>query len=323
MKKSILLLLPFVLLWASCEEVFEPAEINAEVQIVVEGQIEAMDDSDLSLPPYVILTRTIPFHSEITTEEISELFVHDADVRVLDDNTEYELSEVCWEDVPPELRPTLIGLLPDNIDTIPVNACLYLDLSFTLQGEIGKTYDLIIETEDERLTSSTTIPPHTPFDSLHFIKAPGEFGDDFYELRCFMSDPVELADFYRYFTSTNGEFLVAGFSSVVDDALFNGQSFEFPLARANPKFGTSDSTIEPGEDPPDPRILGLFNPGDEVIVKWTNIDEAHFMFWESLEFNIINQTPFGSYTRINSNIEGGVGIWGGYSGSYYSLTAPE
>ena len=30
-----------------------------------------------------------------------------------------------------------------------------------------------------------------------------------------------------------------------------------------------------------------------------------------------NQGPFASYTRLQSNIVGGLGIWGGYSVSYY------
>ncbi|MBK8777276.1 MAG: hypothetical protein IPO25_07635 [Saprospiraceae bacterium] len=33
------------------------------------------------------------------------------------------------------------------------------------------------------------------------------------------------------------------------------------------------------------------------------------IFWNTLEFNKGSQGPFSSYTTINSNIIGGLGIW--------------
>ncbi len=317
--RTSMLLLPILFFLSSCEEEFTLDVGTPEIEIVVEGHIEAAEEPAVPLPPYVILTRTIPFRSSITAEEISNLFVHDAFVTVSDGETTVELTEACWEDIPDELKSVVVELLPEELDTIPVNVCIYLDPNFALFGEIGKTYDLVVEADGKRLTSSTTIPPHTLIDSLEFIPAPGDFGEEYFELRGFMTDPEEYADFYRYFTSTNGSFLSAAFSSVVDDKFFNGQSFEFPLARTDAKFGTSFDSQNP-PDPDDFRVNGLFREGDEVIVKWINIDEDHFRFWETLEFNIINQGPFGSYTRISSNIEGGVGIWGGQSASYYSIT---
>ena len=319
MKKLILFLIPLVFFLTACEEEFTLVSEVAEIQIVVEGHIEAVSEPETPLPAYVILTRTIPFRSVITAEEIAQLFVHDALVTVSDGDNTVELTEVCWEDIPDELKEVVVDLLPEGLDSIPVNVCLYLDSSFELIAEIGKSYDLVIEADGKRLTSSTTIPPHTLIDSLKFIPAPGDFGDEYFELRGYMSDPEEYADFYRYFTSTNGSLLSAAFSSVVDDKFFNGQSFEFPLARTNDKFETNFENQEP-PNPDNSRVSGLYNEGDEVIIKWLNIDAEHFSFWETLEFNIINQGPFGSYTRINSNIDGGVGIWGGQSASYYSIT---
>lgn len=319
MKKLILFLMPTFFFMMACEEEFMLNTEPPAIEIVVEGHIEAVGEPDLPLPPYVILTRTIPFHSLITAEEISQLFVNDAYVTISDGDTTVELVEACWEDIPEELKGVVVELLPEELDTIPVNVCLYFDPTFSMLGEIGKTYDLVIEADGKRLTSSTTIPPHTFIDSLKFVPAPGDFGDEYFELRGFMSDPVEYVDFYRYFTSTNGSLLSAAFNSVVDDKFFNGQSFEFPLARTDSKLNTGDDFDDP-PDSEDFRVNGLFSQGDEVIVKWINIDEPHFRFWETLEFNIINQGPFGSYTRISSNIDGGIGIWGGQSASYYSIT---
>jgi len=319
MKKLILIVIPLLFFIFACEEEFTLDVGTPAIEIVVEGHIEAVRAPDVPLPAYVILTRTIPFHSVITAEEISQLFVNDAYVTISDGNNTVELEEVCWEDIPDILKGVVVELLPEGLDTIPVNVCMYLDPTFTMLGEVGNTYDLVVEADGKRLTSSTTIPPHTVIDSLEFIRAPGDFGEEYFELRGFMSDPEEHVDFYRYFTSTNGSFLSAAFSSVTDDKFFNGQSFEFPLARTDSKFNTVSDGTAP-TDPEDFRVNGLFRQGDEVIVKWINIDEPHYRFWETLEFNIINQGPFGSYTRISSNIDGGVGIWGGQSASYYSIT---
>ena len=65
--------------------------------------------------------------------------------------------------------------------------------------------------------------------------------------------------------------------------------------------------------------FGLFKIGDSVAIKWSAIDETHFNFWNTLEFNKGNQGPFSTYTTINSNIIGGLGNWGGYNSKIYRL----
>ena len=115
-------------------------------------------------------------------------------------------------------------------------------------------------------------------------------------------------DYYRYFTATNERALSAPFNSIIDDGFFNGLSFEFPLPESE----------APSQDF-DFDTFGFYNIGDEVQIKWCTVDEAHFNFWNTLEFNRQNQGPFSSYTLIATNIEGGIGIWGGYSVSFYNL----
>ena len=51
-----------------------------------------------------------------------------------------------------------------------------------------------------------------------------------------------------------------------------------------------------------------------------SIGEEQFNFWNTLEFSRANQGPFSSYTRIDHNVEGGLGIWGGIAARYYPLT---
>ena len=105
---------------------------------------------------------------------------------------------------------------------------------------------------------------------------------------------------------------MAPFSSVIDDRFFDGKEFEFPLTKAEPL----NEDIDPAE-------YGYFAVGDTVTLKWSTIDQEHFDFWNTLEFNRVNQGPFSSYTKVDFNIEGGIGIWGGYSSSFYKMVARE
>ena len=126
-----------------------------------------------------------------------------------------------------------------------------------------------------------------------------------------MADPPGTTNYYRYFTGENDGPLIIPFHSVTDDVFFDGQEFDFPLTKA-----------EDGEDF-DFTTFGLFTRGDSITIKWMNLDREHFQFWSTLEFSRENQGPFSSYTRVKSNINGGLGIWGGISASYYGLWVPE
>ncbi len=170
-------------------------------------------------------------------------------------------------------------------------------------GQAGKTYQLDIQAEGKSLDAITTIPEAVPFDSMRFEPLDGLEGT--YELIGWCTDPPGVTNYYRYFTKVDEENFFPGLASVVEDILFDGEEVEFPIARGQAR------TLEI-----DPETFGYFFEGETVTVKWTNIDEAHFLFWNTLEFNAANQGPFSSYTRIQSNINGGLGIWGGYNVQY-------
>jgi len=102
--------------------------------------------------------------------------------------------------------------------------------------------------------------------------------------------------------------LETGFSSVEEDLFFDGKSFGFQLF--NPATDNGDV---------DPEEFGLYFVGDTMTLKWCTIDEANFDFWNTLEFARANQGPFSSYTRLQSNVTGALGIWGGYNVDYYTL----
>jgi hypothetical protein len=299
----LIVLLTFLVV--SCEEEFIPEVITTEDNIVVEGYIEG---GDQPTPPYVILTRSVPFFSELSTEQFNTLFINDADVTVFDGEQTVNLTEVCLDEIPPEFKDQVGAFLGITVDSIGINLCVYVDLTFSMLGVEGKNYDLRVETADKVLTASTRIPASIPLDSLYFSPPPGKPNDTLAQLRVFLDDPAASADYYRYFTREGEEGFQRPFDSVTDDLLFDGQYFEFPLTKAEPFGGDFDQ-----------ETFGLFRRGEEATIKWMTIDVEHFNFWNTLEFSRSNQGPFSSYTRIDHNIEGGLGIWGGIAAKYYSI----
>lgn len=288
----------------ACEKPFEP-EITFEAnKLVVEGYIEA---SERNLPPLVILTRSQAFFTEIDAEQLESLFVHDAVVQVTHPGGTTVLEEICFSEIPPQFKAQFLELAGIEAEQVTFDFCLYTDLSFSLTGTEGAQYDLFVQVDEETLTATTTIPPAAPLDSLWFLPPPGVLNDTLAQLRSLIADPADQVNFYRYFTQTDGPMLPA-FPSVSDDRLFNGQTFEFPLPRAQSRTA-----------PFDPETFGLYRVDSTATLRWTTMDQDHFNFWNTLEFNAANQGPFSSYTQIDSNIDGGLGIWGGYAARYYNL----
>jgi hypothetical protein len=293
-----------MLIFSGCEEEFFPEPSTEGPKYVVEGYLEAGDNP---FPPYVILTQTFDFYGEIGPDQFTESFVHDADVRVSDGAIEVVFQELCFSELDSVLQEQVAEQFGLNADSLSIDFCVYLDLLGQLQPQEGRTYDLRITKGSDVITSSTQIPMRVPLDSLMFEPPPGEPNDTLAQLTCYISDPAGIKNFYRYFGATNGGQLEPAFSSVEEDLFFDGKSFAFQLF--NPQTDSGD--VEPEE-------FGLYFVGDTITVKWCTIDEANFDFWNTLEFSNANQGPFSSYTRLQSNIKGGLGVWGGYSVNYYT-----
>ncbi len=300
-----------VFLLTACEEEYIPDLADAPPEIVVEGYIEAGQNA---LPPYVLLTRSTSFFSSIDSSQLNELFVHDAMVRITNETDTINLQELCLSSLDPvqqQFATELLGL--GSTDSIGIDICVYIEPSFTPQtGEEGKRYDLEVIADGKRVTATTTIPYAVPLDSVRYVPTPDPNNDTLVELRCYITDRGSTTDFYRYFTQQNNDPLYPGVNSVIDDVFFNGESFEFPLARG--QLRTQDFDLD---------TFGYFWKGDTIMVKWCTIDQAHYQFWSTLEFNSGSEGPFASFTRVDSNIEGGLGVWGGYAASYHELIVPE
>jgi hypothetical protein len=293
-----------ILVMTSCEQEYTPIPSQEGPKYVVEGYVES---GLAAVPPYLLLTKTLDFYGEIGPDQFNQSYVHDALVKVSDGNKTVVFQEICFDELDDNTKQLIAEQFGFNADSLQINFCIYLDLLNQLQPEEGNTYALEITVEGDTITSSTYIPVHVPLDSMRFLPPPGDPNDTLAQLSCFLSDPPNERNYYRVLGATNGGRLETGLAGVEEDLYFDGKSFEFQLL--NPQ--TSDGDVEPA-------VFGLYFVGDTITVKWASIDEATFDFWNTIEFARANQGPFSTYTRIESNINGGIGVWGGYSVSYYT-----
>ncbi len=293
----------------SCSEPYVPNTFEEDQQFVVEGFVEAGNDA---APAYVIITKSIPFISEIDQSTFESLFIDTAEVFVYDGLMTTQLTKLCTQDpsLPDFIKEAIADFLGISIDDMSSNICVYVDIFDNVTREIGRTYDLSITIGDHEITGTTSIVRHNPLFDLIWEDPPGEPNDSLAQLMVSIADK-EGEDYYRYLTATGDRRLVAPFQSTTNDIFFDGQDFEFPLNKA-----------EYPEDDIDFNTFGLYTRGDSVEIKWMNIDKAHFDFWNTRDFSSNNNGPFSSYTRITGNLNGALGIWGGYSSSTYKLYCP-
>lgn len=304
-KTGLWLVLVCVVGFSSCETEYIPNTATLENKIIVEGYIEAGENP---LPAYVILTKSFQAYGSIGADVFDSSYIHDAVVSVHDGVNSHQLTEVCIQELPPDIRDEVAGFFGLDGDSLQFNFCVYIDITNSIQAVSGGKYDLTVQVGNEILTASTTIPEMVPLENFQILPPPGNMNDTLAQIEAFINDPSGMSNYYRYLGSVNNSNYKSGFSSVVDDLYFDGKGFSFPIS--NP---TSD-----GEDIED-GTFGLYTVGDSVSIKWCTIDKAHFDFWNTLEFSRANQGPFSTYTRIQSNINGGLGIWGGYNVRYYNL----
>lgn len=309
----------------SCEDPYEPEITFEGSQLVVEGYVEYdhRNQGD-ALPPYVILTRSLAYQSQLDTGTLNELFVNDADVRVVSNGDTAQLIEICYSDL---AALGLQGVVAEALglgdpDSVALELCVYTDFQAffgnpQIDVTVGATYELLIDSELGQAYAKTVVPTPVPLDSVFWLPHPDPSKDSLVEVRAVVNDPANEANYYRLFTQRNSEpmFPNALGQSVIDDPVFNGQRFEFPIQRG--QAATDEIDID------DVDIFGYFWRGDTVTIRGATLPFDHFRFWQTTEYNFGSQGPFGSYVRVDSNVEGGLGIWGGISFGDYTFIVPE
>ena len=301
-----------LLLFSACEREYIPDDINTEPDIVVEGYIES---SSRPFPPYVILTRSANFFKEFDPAKLEQLIIRDAFVTISDGTNTDTLAPFCLNSLGPaekKLVSSFLGFNPDSIGG--ADLCIYTKFPGKVQAYDGGTYRLTVKADGKTLTATTTIPKRVALDSIKLIPTYNNIIDSMMQMRGYISDPAGVKNFYRSMVAEEGKSFIANGNSVVNDNFFDGKpSFEFPLSKpTRPNSGNFSFETR-----------GLYKKGEKVTIKYMCIDEAQYDFWRTAEQSAQNQGPFSTYTRIKSNINGGLGIWGGFSATYYDVEVPK
>lgn len=288
----------------SCEKDITINAPETAQKLVVEGWIYSDEQ------PVVLLSKTYPAYGTIDfLQLLDSLYISGASMTILSNNISYPLAEVTFEEMPEEQQRQIAALyeIPYEFAFVLNNLPVYTDTSGTLIGQINQTYNLEIIYEDKILTSSTLIPEVNGIDFLSY-----QINSDIDTLATVFINitvPNTTDRFIRYATKRNNEqfYLPGATGSVFDSGRFAGQSFRLPVERGYSR-----------DEDVDLREFGLFVVGDTVTIKWQNISRETYDFWFTIE-NDGGDSPFSSPTRIKTNINGGLGIWGGYATNYYTI----
>ena len=289
----VLLISALLLSLTACEQEFIPGDVNAKDEYVVEGHIEF---SDIDIPAYVILSKSISYFSTFDTSTFRQLYIDDAEVYVNDGEKIVKFQYVCLDELDPVTSFKILSDAGNKI--LSLDFCLYIDKDNELTKEAGRTYELMIYHEDKQINSFTTMSGRVELDSIFFKDPPGLIIDTMTLLWVRISDPAEVENYYMYDVRSLNFGQKFG-NTLRDGSIFRGQTIELPLP--NP-YLYRDSEFSP-------ETVSLYKRGDTLLFKWCTIDLEHYEFWQSFQFSN-SQGPFSSYVRAKDNIDGGIGIWG-------------
>ena len=300
-----LLLLP-LLFFLSCQKDIEVKLPEAKEKICVEGKIEP------GLPPFVILTHNIPYFGTIDLNNLPNLFVHNAIVKISNGTATATMTEYCSQSLPDSILPIVAAFT--GVDTASLksfNYCLYTTFNTALWGSVGVTYDLTIDAEGKSLSSSTSILNPVPLDSVwyKYIKVNAS-GDSLGYIFAHLTDPAAEDNYYRWLAMREGKdySFVAPIGSVFDDKFINGQSFDFGYNRGSVPNSTAEDDNNEEE--------GYFKIGDTVIIKYCTIDHASFDFFRQVDVAVYSQgNPFAAPSSVPTNVyprDQALGLWCGY-----------
>lgn len=293
MKKWSFFLICIAMLQA-CEKdiTIEPAQ-TAPV-LVVEGQIEN------GQAPAIVLTTSLDYFSTIDAVTLNNTYVHNAKVTITSGNKTYTLNEASVS-------------LPSGYYFYYYTTNVFSQTP--LVGDLGKKYDLRIETGGKIYTATTNIPLLTKrIDSLWWKKAPNNPDTTKAVLMARVTDPPGYGNYIRYFTKTNRDDFYPGRNSVYDDQIIDGKTYDVQIDQ-----GITRNSKPTGDD------YGYFKRGDTVTVKHCNIDKATYDFWRTWEFSYQSiGNPFSTPGKVMGNISNGaLGSFCGYGVQYKTLIIPK
>ena len=217
-----------VLFCLSCTKEVDIAIPGYEEQIVVDGSIKT------GQPAIVLLSTTANIYSPTNLEAYLSGFISGATVVVSTGAATDTLVEICTDNLPPgteDLAAAFFGLPVEEL--INLNLCGYFSTSIV--GEVGKTYSLSVDVNNENYSAVTSILQPTALDSLYW--KPEAPLDDHGWSWAKLTDPAGSFDAYlwevqRLNTSPDGTIdplVYKPFNPYFNDDFFDG----FPDASGN------------------------------------------------------------------------------------------
>jgi hypothetical protein len=294
MAKNWTMLLPALFLILSCEKTIHFTPIGQTTKMVVEATIENEGY------PVVYLTHSLDFFSKISLEALSRSFVQGADITVSNGTSTQKLKEYS----------TLVEGYPLIYYTVDSS-----DLSQVFKGEFGESYSIIIASEGEEYTASTTIPLLAKeIKALYFDENVDRKDSSKVALFARFDDPPGFGNYIRYFTSVNHEPFYPGLNSVYDDQVIDGKTYNVQIDKGVDRNADIDFDN-----------YAFFHKGDTIMVKLCNIDKGVYDFWKTMEYSYSSiGNPFSSPTKVTGNISNGaLGYFGGYAVQYSNIIIPE
>jgi hypothetical protein len=171
----------------------------------------------------------------------------------------------------------------------------------------GKTYNLKVETDDQIITATTTIPDNPPaIDSIVFSTIPND--TTLAGINVYIKDNPDTHDYYKsfYVTDLNNPHFISSVLGVVDDALADS-TFVMQIIRDRNLVEMKIDNV-------------YYQTGTDVVLKIATMDSISYKFWQGYEdrirlgFSFVTSTT----TNIPTNINGGVGYWCGYNAKKYA-----
>jgi len=278
----------------SCEKTIDIRTKSQQAQMVVDGNIET------NQYPIIFLSNSLDFFNNITPQILNNSLVRNAIVTITDGEKTNRLKEYT------------IALA--NGFSISFYSTDSITSPNAIRGQNGKRYQLNIEANGVKYQASTAIPlPAKRVDSIWWKNAIAEKDSNRVVLMSRISDPPGFGNYIRYFTKVGrGEFL-PGATSVFDDQVVDGTTYDIQVDKGINR-----------NDLPDFEDFGFFNKGDTITVKFANIDKATFDFWRTIEYSYQSiGNPFSTPTTVLGNVKGGLGAFCGYSVQVSSLIVPR
>lgn len=271
----------------SCQKEIEIDLPTPKNSFVVEAYIEN------GKYPVVVLTRNSSYFDPVDSTTLQKLFVTEANIYI-SDGIQTEKLTLSFSNLFSQTWP-LLYYVGDSII-----------------GQVGRTYSLTIDVEGQTITGQTSIPTIHTLDSIWWKPEP--VSDSLGYIWATISDNASEKNYYRIFTMRKGrdKRFVPLYGSVYDDIYFNGKTLDFSLVRGNDAIQDDSAYSDPE--------FGYYTKNDTVIIRFTSIDQQHYEFWRTAEQEMTaGGNPFSNPIPIRHNVNGAVGVFGGYASWYDTL----